>query len=135
MGNHRKIVPKKIITTDGKYELKESDIIVKLIPGDENISIKGITPLSLLDQVCAVETFQICKFNKSSVILWQISEGIISHQGVWIFGYDNIDIGNTIYQNMRDEFLDKALEIKKPILVIASPESGELVYREVIISK
>jgi hypothetical protein len=134
MGNHTKIVPKQFITVNGVYKVKEEeDVIVELIPGDESLFIRGVTPLEILPQLCLVKTFEIHNFDENMVILWQVAEGVIGHKKMWRFGYDNKTIGKLLYEEISNVFLSKALQSKKSMLIIVSTESGKLVYREVII--
>lgn len=135
MGNHTKIVLKKLVTADGEYELKKNDLIIELIPNSKDVCIEGITPRFILNQVCLVKTFEIHEFDDNIVILWQVAEGIISLRKTWRFGCDNKVIGDMIYNSMCDKFLSKALKTKRSLFVIVSTESKKLLYKEVLISE
>jgi len=136
MGEHTKIVLKKIQTVDGIYKLKEGkDIIVGLFPGDESLSIKGLSPMGIVYKLCLFKTFEIHKLDQETVILWQVAEGVIGQEKLWIFGYDKYSksVAKSMYEEISKKFFEKALRGKKPILIIVSTESKKLIYRRAII--
>jgi len=136
MGEHTKIVLKKLPTVAGTYELKEEkDLIVLLLPGDESLLIKGVSPSVLVRRLCLFKTFQVDKFDENTAVLWQFAEGVIGHEDIWMFAYDQHDkaVQKEMYREIKNKYLEKILEDKKPVLIIVSTESGKLVYREVII--
>ncbi|MDD5098560.1 MAG: hypothetical protein PHD31_02495 [Candidatus Pacebacteria bacterium] len=136
MGEHTKIVLKKLQTVDGVYKLKEErDLIVGLFPGDESLSIKGVSPMGIVYQLCLFKTFEIHKFDEETVVLWQVAEGVIDQGKLWMFGYDKYskNVVKSMYEDIGRKFLKKVLDGKKPMFIIVSTESGKLVYREVVI--
>lgn len=132
MGDHTKIVPKKITTTSGKHILRETDLFIELLLGDEKLSIEGITDPSILNQVCRIKSFEVKEFDEELVVLWQIAEGLMGRGQIWSFGYDEKNVREAMLKNICNKFLDRILENKKSATIIVSIESGELVYREVI---
>jgi len=132
MGDHTKIVPKKLATTTGKYSLKKTDLFIEIIPGDKNLSIEGLTDPEVLNQVCRVKSFEVDSFDKEMAVLWQIAEGLMGRNEIWSFGYDEKTARETMLRDIYGKFLDIALETKKTATIIVSIESEKLVYREVI---
>jgi len=135
MGEHTKVVLKKIQTVDGVYELKEErDIIVGLFPGDKSLSIKGLSLINVIHQLCLLKTFEINKFDEN-VVLWQVAEGVIGQNKLWMFGYDkyNEKFKKSMYEDIGRKFFEKTINGEEPIFIIVSTEEGKLIYREVVI--
>lgn len=133
MGNHTKIVPKKLTTTSGEHELQETDLFIELLSGDKNLSIEGITHPEVLEQVCLVKSFEIHEFDEKSVVLWQIAEGLMGPGKMWRFGYDDKNIAGKIYKDISNIFLRYALEKKSVLVIVSKAKPGKLTYKEVII--
>lgn len=135
MGEHAKVVPKKIQTVDGAYELKEGrDIIVGLFPGDKSLSIKGLSLINVIHQLCLLKTFEINKFDEN-VVLWQVAEGVIGQNKLWMFGYDRYSekVMKSMHKDIGKKFFEKTINGEKPVFIIVSTGEGKLIYREVVI--
>ncbi|MFA5169146.1 MAG: hypothetical protein WC420_00155 [Candidatus Paceibacterota bacterium] len=132
MGEHTKVVLKKIQTVDGVYELKEGrDVIIGLFPGDKSLSIKGLSLINIIHQLCLIKTFEINKFDEN-VVLWQVAEGVIGQNKLWMFGYDKYSAMKSMYEDIGKKFFEKTINGGEPVFIIVSTEEGKLIYREVI---
>ncbi|MFA5310453.1 MAG: hypothetical protein WC386_02075 [Candidatus Paceibacterota bacterium] len=132
MGEHTKVVLKKIQTVDGVYELKEGrDVIIGLFPGDKSLSIKGLSLINIIHQLCLIKTFEINKFDEN-VVLWQVAEGVIGQNKLWMFGYDKYSAMKSMYEDIGKKFFEKTINGEEPVFIIVSTEEGKLIYREVI---
>lgn len=132
MGNHTRIIPLELPTPFGIVKLKESDLFVELTAGDKSLHVERITPKRIINKFCIIKTFSINIFD-GVVILWQIGEGVISHNHIKRFGYDKECVPEIIYETVAKTFFDKAIDEKQPIFIIVSKNLKDmLTYKEVI---
>lgn len=136
VGDHTKLVPKKINTANGVHKLEEGNLFVEVTLNGESISLKGITPPQLTENVFLVKTFQVFRF-EGSIVLWQVAEGLINgKKKVRRFGYDDAVIGKIIYNDIAEMlFSDKKYFKKEPTYFIVSEGMGKMFYKEVVVKK
>ncbi len=132
MGNHTKLVPRKLRTTEGEHKLKETDLFLEIKFKDSDLFLKGVTLPEVVDGTFSVKTFQIKFFNKCTAVLFQVAEGVVSPGNIWRFGYDDNTIGKKIYQDIAEWIFSRNdCKNKETIFVIVSAKPGELLYKEV----
>ena len=123
MGDHIRLIEKKVQTNKGMHYLGLSDTIMELLPCSSGIVI-GKAPKEMFN-IFLVKIFTLQEFQKETMILWQIGEGLLSSDSLSFFIYDDNEATKEMLEGLR--------QYKSPNKIIIFTEEKD--YREIILSE
>ncbi len=123
MGDHIRLIEKKVQTNKGMHYLGLSDTIMELLPCSSSIVI-GEAPEEMFN-IFLVKIFTLQEFQKETMILWQIGEGLLSQESLSFFIYDDNEAAEEMIKGLR--------QYKSSNKTIVFTEEKE--YKEIILSE
>jgi hypothetical protein len=123
LGEHAKLVPKKIKIGEKEIKLEEGDFLIQCVPDERLIFLvdfKGEFP------GCLIRIFRVESFDKNNVTIWQTSEGICGHTSegfrTKFWGYDGTLILEKIMEVISKKTAPDCIKNKENAYEVIKPK-------------
>lgn len=132
MGNHAKIVPKKIKTGKTEVLLEEGDFLIECSPGKEDIYLENYQ--KDMPEACLVRIFKVENFDEKTSAIWQTSEAICIRKDEVLYakfwGYDETLVLEKVMDAVLEKTAPDCFKKKRPVLgVIKKSKFGTTVSK------